>query len=299
MSELISKQKLISDLKKIGIKNGELLHLKVSMRAIGKIEGGANSLIDALLQAVGEKGTIVIDAFINAYPLPFANDEAKKVVNDKTLSYAGALANAMIKHPQGKRSKHPIQKFSAIGFQAEELCNNHTDESGGYDLLHEMAKLDAKNLTIGKNVVGVGTTHVAIESMELNKRKLANNAVNYLNDKNEIKIAKIDWNGGCGRGFPKFIPLYRQQNGLINEGKIGNADSILTSMKNTLDIEIEKLKKDKKFFFCNDPACYSCRISWEHSDKKYIKFYFNWLKQNVKGLSFARFKNIYKNLFKK
>jgi len=298
MINLITKEKLISDLQNIGIKKGELLHLKVSLRAIGKIDGGPNTLIEALLETVGEKGTIVIDAFINAYPLPLSKDDKNKIANNKTPSYAGALANAMINYPQAERSKHPIQKFAAIGFKAKELCDSHTDKSGGYDLVHQMAKLNAKNLTIGKNVVGVGTTHVAIEIMNL-KRKEINKGVNYITEKGEVKLATINWNGGCGRGFPNFIPLYIEKNGLINKGKIGNAQSILTSMKKTLEIEIEKLKEDNKFFFCNDPACYSCRMSWEHSDKKKINFYFNWLKQNFKGLSYSRFKNIYKAIYKK
>lgn len=36
MSSLITKQELISDLLNIGVKKGDLLHLKVSLRSIGK-----------------------------------------------------------------------------------------------------------------------------------------------------------------------------------------------------------------------------------------------------------------------
>ncbi len=111
MSELITQNKLISDLKNIGIKKGDLLHLKVSMRAIGKIDGGANTLIEALLTAVGEQGTIVIDAFINSYALPLSDEDAKKTATDQSLSYAGALANSMIKHAKGKRSKHQYKNL--------------------------------------------------------------------------------------------------------------------------------------------------------------------------------------------
>lgn len=293
-----TKKQLFEDLRKIGVEDGDLLHLKASLRAVGKIEGGANTLVEALLEAVGEKGTIVIDAFIDAFALPLSEEDAKKIADNKTPSYAGALANAVIKHSKSVRSKHPIQKFSAIGYKAKELCDAHTYETGGYDLVHQMAKLNAKNLTIGQNVVGVGTTHVAIELQEL-KRKEINKGRNYYDKNGEIKFAKMNWNGGCGRGFPKFIPLYEQKGGLIARGKIGNAESILTSMKKTLEIEIEKLREDNKFFFCDDPACYSCRMSWEHSEKKQVKFVYNWLKANSGGLSFGRFKNIYKALIKK
>ncbi len=281
--KILTKQDLINDLEKIGVKKGDLLHLKVSMRSIGKIEGGADTLVEALLDVVGEEGTIVSDAFIDVFPLPLSKENRKKIADDKTPSYAGAFANAMIRHPKSVRSKHPIQKFSAIGKLAKELCYNHTDKSGGYDLLRDMINLNAKNLTIGGKVIGVGTTHVAIEDVGL-ERKKPNAGRLYYDENGNIKLAKVDWNGGCARGFPKFIPLYRDYGAIINEGYIGNAYSLLTDMKKTYEVEVNKLKQDPKFFFCDDPACYSCRIAWKHSDKKYLKFLYHWTKKHAKDI---------------
>lgn len=294
---IFTKQDLKRDLNDIGVRKGDLLHIKVSMKALGTVEGGAGTLLDAILEILGEEGTLVSDAFIKAFPLPLNKEDGSFIPDDNTPSYAGAFANTMIKHPDSYRSKHPIQKFSAIGAKAKQLCDNHTDNSGGYDLLEEMANLNAINLTIGGKVVGVGTTHVAIDKLGF-KRKEINKGVNYKTNNGDIKLCKIDWSGGCGRGFPNFYPLYREQGGIISEGKIGDADSVLTSMQRTLEIEINKLKEDPTFFFCDDPACYSCRISWEHSDKRFLKFYFNWLRKNFRGLSFKRLYNLYKSLYK-
>lgn len=288
-----TKQNLVKDLQNIGIKKGELLHLKVSLRAIGKIDGGAETLLEALLEAVGKDGTIVSDAFVNVFALPLSKEDAEKISDKKTKSYAGAFANAMINHPKSFRSKHPIQKFSAIGAKAEELCNNHNPDKGGYDLLWDMIQMNAKNLTIGEFVIGVGTTHVAIEHLGFKRRQLPVGR-NYKTETGEIKLARVDWNGGCGEGFRKFIPLYRDQKGMINEAKIGDAHSYFTDMKDTYDVEMEKLKQDSQFFLCDKPDCYSCRMTWDHSDKKKIKFYFLWLKKHFKGLNFKRMKNLFK-----
>ncbi|MEA3450473.1 MAG: AAC(3) family N-acetyltransferase [Bacteroidota bacterium] len=293
MDKVFTKEDLIKDLKNIGIQKGDLLHLKVSLKAIGKIEGGPKTLIEALLDVVGKEGTIISDAFVPVFPLPLSKEDSEKISEEKTPSYAGAFANAMIKHSKSFRSKHPIQKFSAIGAMAKELCHNHTEKSGGYELLWEMVKLNAKNLTIGKNVVGVGTTHVAIEHMGFKRRQIPVGR-NYKSVDGKIKLAKVDWNGGCGVGFLKFIPLYREKGGMINEANIGNAHSYFTDMKKAYDTEMEKLKEEAKFFFCNKPDCYSCRMTWEHSDKKYIKFYFNWLKSHFKVLNFKKIKQLSK-----
>lgn len=291
MQDSLNKEQLIQSLRNIGIRSGDLLHLKISMRSIGKIEGGAKTLLEALIETIGKEGTIVSDAFVSVYPLPLSKENSKKIVDKNTVSYAGAFVNEMVKHSNMHRSRHPIQKFVAIGKGAEKLCKNHTYNKGGYNLLLEMANLNAKNLTIGKKTVGVGTTHVAIDILGFESKK-PNLGVNYYNDKKQVELAKINWNGGCGNGFPKFIPIYFEEQAVIGDGKIGNANALLTDMKKTLDVEIDHLKKEPKFFFCDNPACYSCRIAWKHSDKKYLKFYYSWLKSNYSNLSFSRLFNL-------
>jgi len=280
--KLITNEQLVSDLRDIGVKKGDLLHLKVSMRSIDDIKGDADTLISALLEVIGENGTIVSDAFIKVYPLPLSKEDALKVSHDKTPSYAGVFANAMINHPQMQRSLHPIQKFVAIGGEAKELTQSQTENSGGYDLLLYMANREAKNLTIGKNVVGVGTTHVAIQLLGF-KKKIKNLGVNFKDINGQIRTFKMNWNGGCGKGFPKFIPLYEERGALIRRGKIGNACAILTNMRKTLNVEMEVLKKDPAFFFCDDPLCTDCRLNWEHSNGNIIVFTFRWLLQILKN----------------
>nr|WP_321406542.1 AAC(3) family N-acetyltransferase [uncultured Carboxylicivirga sp.] len=267
--QLITEQRLVEDLKNAGIPEGCLLHLKVSLKAIGKVEGGPNTVLNALLTAVGENGTLVIDSFITSYPLPLGVENESKISTKESPSYAGALANAMIKHPQSVRSNHPIQRFTAIGPLAHELMKNHTPESGGYEVLDRMAQMGAKNLSIGRQTVGVGTTHVAIEKMGF-EREASNMGINYLDEDRKVKLFKVNWNGGCGRGFPKFLPIYEDK-GHLKWVKIGNADAVLTDMRGTLSDEIEKLKEDPTFFFCDDPTCKDCRLRWAHSNGSYLK----------------------------
>ena len=293
--EELNQDTLVEQLRQVGVKQGDLLHLKVSMKAIGKINGGASTLLNALLEVVGSEGTLVADAFVDVYPLPLTEDQKSNVVDDNSPSYAGVFTNEMIKHPQMIRSKHPIQKFVAIGKLAEELCFNHTYESGGYYLLEKMSDKNAKNLTIGEKVAGVGTTHIAIEKAGFVRKQL-NKGVLYRTDSNKVKLAVVNWNGGCAAGFPKFIPYYEKYGAIISKSKIGNAEALLTDMKITLEIEQEILKKDPHFFLCDDKACYSCRMTWDHSKKNKIKFYLAWIKKNYKSLGIKRITRLLKTI---
>ncbi|MCT4590192.1 MAG: AAC(3) family N-acetyltransferase [Carboxylicivirga sp.] len=272
-SHHISKEVLIKDLERAGIPKGALLHVKASLKAIGQIDGGAATLLHALLETVGPQGTIVVDAFVTCYPLPLNTKHAQVISTEISPSYAGALANAMIQHPHSVRSKHPIQRFCAIGKLAHDLMDKHTPESGAYDVFSRLVELDAINISIGRKAIGVGTTHLAVEKMGFIK-KPSNMGLNYRTASGEVKTFVVNWNGGCSRGFSNFLPLYESA-GCLKWVKIGNADAAITSMKGTLEVELKKLIEDASFYFCDDPTCKDCRLNWEHSTGSYFKVKFH------------------------
>jgi aminoglycoside N3'-acetyltransferase len=267
-----TKEQLMEDLRTAGVMPGSLLHIKVSMRSVGHVDGGADTLLNAVLDVLGPEGTLVADAFVDSYPLPLSKENQQKVSTLTTPSYAGVFANAMIRHPQMKRSRHPIQRFVAIGARAKELMTAHTPDKNGYRVMEELARLGAFNLNIGARVVGVGTTHVAVEKTGLKKR-IVPRGRNYLDDNGEIRLFNVNWNGGCAKGFVKFVPLYEKA-GLIKHGKVGNAGTLLTKMAETLKLEQMVLQNDPAFFFCDDRTCKDCRLRWEHSTGNWLSVKF-------------------------
>jgi aminoglycoside 3-N-acetyltransferase len=266
VSTRIDQERITKALRALDVRPGDLLNVKASLRSIGPIEGGADALIRALLDAVGPEGTIITDSFVRVFPLPFSTGDAAKVVDQTTPSYAGALANAMIAFPSVVRSPHPIQKFAAIGRRAEELAGGHTVLSQPYGVLHEMALTGGKNLKIGPDdkVVGVGTTHVAVELLGLKQRR-GRAGVNYLDSSGSVATFERTWAGGCPVGFNKFVPAYQEAGAVLAEGMIGHATSKLTDMATTLQTEMEVLRRDPEFFLCDNPACANCRLDWEFS----------------------------------
>ncbi|MEN8157830.1 MAG: AAC(3) family N-acetyltransferase [Bacteroidota bacterium] len=268
MAEKISKDRLVADLKKLGVKKGDSLNLKISLKSIGFVEGGPDAVIQAILDVVGEEGTIVGESFVNSHHLSKLKKQTILSEPD-TSSYAGAIANAMIKFPGAIRSTHPIHRFSAIGARAKELMDNHTPDSYAYNVLKVLAETGGKNLKIGADgkVVGVGTTHVAIGMLQL-VQDYPNEGIHYKNDQGETHLFVRNWAGGCEKGFSNFVPLYKKNNAFINEGLVGNAETTLSDMKKTLDIELETLRVNPGYFLCDNPKCINCRYSWEFSKGK-------------------------------
>lgn len=257
-----------------------MINVKMSLKSIGNVDGGAKTVLDAILEVIGEEGTIVTDSFVPVHRLPLITHRSRVVVDDNTPSYAGALANVMLQHPDIVRSKHPIQKFAAIGKWAKDLMLNHTPDSYAYDVLRRMSFMGGKNLKIGtdEKVVGVGTTHVAIGTLGFEQKRPVV-GVFYKDSDGNVKLFKRNWSGICSEGLIKFIPYYREAGAILSEGQVGNAEAKITDMGKTLDIEIKILEKDPTFFFCDDPCCDGCRLTWEFSEKRYGKFLLDSLKK--------------------
>ena len=284
----VTKDQLVKDLISLGVRKGELLNVKASLKSIGYVEGGADTLIEALLTVVGSEGTIITDSFVSVFSLSRVISDKNLISDDSTESYAGALANAMLRHPNVVRSQHPVQKFSAIGFRAKELMYDHDHESYAYNVLKVLTESDGRNLKIGtdEKVVGVGTTHLAIGLLKYKQKRLIR-GVNFKNKMGDVTVFERNWAGGCGKGFNNFIPLYEENVAIINKGKIGLADSKITDMKMTLDIEKKKLKTDPTYFMCDDSDCIDCRLSWKFSNDNIISF-------SLRNLMKLRIKLVYK-----
>ena len=263
----LTKSQIVNDLKIMGIAKDDIVNVKASLLEIGYIKGGANTLIEALLECVGQNGTILSDSFVNVYS-PWSIKFWSNIVTQTTPSYAGALANAMITFPGSFRSNHPVQKFSLIGKEAEYLAGNHTSSAYAYDILRIIAEKGGKNLKIGSDekVPGVGTTHVAIGIAKIRQKRLLR-GVRYKNRKGVVTSFYLNWSGGCMEAFYQLNEKYKMRSGAILKlGNIGSAKAKLTSMKDTLELELYEIKRDiNGFLRCGNQDCLTCSLTWENN----------------------------------
>ena len=56
----VVKQELLSAFRQLGIKNGQVLMVHASLSSFGYVCGGAQTVIEALLESVGEDGTVMM-----------------------------------------------------------------------------------------------------------------------------------------------------------------------------------------------------------------------------------------------
>ncbi len=273
-NEIITKGQVIRDLKNLGLKKGDFLLINCSLGEIGWVEGGVEALLDAILESVGPDGSILVYSFTPLYRLPLKQSKKPKMFDPGVSPRAGKFVDIMMQHPGAIRSTHPSCSYVGIGNGAEKILEHHNPSSFAYQPSHELAKLsNGKQLKIGtlQKLPGMATIHLSQNLLNFNNRALGRYGVRYRDENGEMKLYKRNYVGGCSAGFGKFYELYRND-GVASEGKVGNADTMLVNLKQSLEIDMEQLTHDPKFFFCDDPLCYSCRVTWDFSPESPLYF---------------------------
>lgn len=138
--QIWTKSVLIEQLKACKITLGDIVEVHASLKSIGYIAGGPQTLIDAIMDVIGLEGTIVMaaqahdnsePAFFEHPPIEvkdFDNFRLERPVNRGKLEnfrHMGELAKALMMRPNSYISSHPQMAFVALGKYAKWITQNH------------------------------------------------------------------------------------------------------------------------------------------------------------------------------
>lgn len=257
----INKQDLIKNFCDLGVKNGDVVLIRASLGAVGRITGGAQTFIDALLEVVGEEGTVVSLAFTSSSFL--RKPKKEDAFHPLKESYAGALPNEMIKRTDSLRSKHPMCSYVAIGKYAKVITEGHDHNAPAYEPIRKIVEYQGKNILVGcvESSPGFTTTHLAEQDLGMLKIPMFSSFVKtYYKNNDDYKIFQRTDSGLCSNSFYKFYAHYVKK-GILNSGFVGDAYSILAPAKECYKIDTSILRFDKKFNICDSEDCFMCNIN--------------------------------------
>ncbi len=150
----VDKRRILAGLQELGIVPGDHLLVHSSLRSFGYVEGGADAVIDALLEAVGASGTVLMPtltfSILKSYPHEFSVRQ--------TPSATGRITETFRQRNGALRSGHPVSSAAAIGSQAAFLTAAHRDTPCGpgspYFRLYELGgKVVFFGASLGSNSV--------------------------------------------------------------------------------------------------------------------------------------------------
>ncbi len=162
----VTQRSLVSDLRALGVEQGDVVIVHTSLSALGWVIGGSQAVVEALMESVGSAGTIVMPtqsghvsdpAEWSAPPVP---ETWHQIVRDEMPTYDPALTPTRLMgqvvdcfrhHPSTVRSEHPQLSVAAAGRQADEIIRPHEFAAGlgPTSPLGRMYELGAKVLLLG------------------------------------------------------------------------------------------------------------------------------------------------------
>ena len=169
---------LVNIFTNLGLSKGDIVIAHISLRSMGYIVGGAETVFNALMNVLGDKGTIVVpsqtveisDPKDWQYP-PVPKDwieiikENLPPYNPKTSysSTMGEFSNFIRMLPESNRSNHPMYSFSAIGNEAIFITSGEKLDFpfGKGSPLDKLYNLNAKVLLVGTDFESNTSIHFA------------------------------------------------------------------------------------------------------------------------------------------
>lgn len=258
---LVTKTSLTADLKKIGLCHGDTVLVHCSLSSLGWVCGGAVAVIEALLEVIGETGTLVMPTHTsnNTDPQrwenppvpeewwPIIRNEAPPFNSATTPSNnMGVVAELFRTWPNTLRSTHPIGSFVAYGPNAELITKNHTFDSifGEKSPLARIYDLDGKVLFLGTSYSTNTGFHLAEDRASFPKQTHKEGCAMMVDGLRkwvpfEMPILETDDFEQIGADFEKVDFFY-------TVGKIGDATCKLFKMKELVYFATEWMSNNRK-----------------------------------------------------
>jgi aminoglycoside N3'-acetyltransferase len=214
------RQTLTAQLNALGLPTDRPVMVHAGLRSIGAIDGGADTLIDALLDAIAPGGTMLM-MVAERGDVPF--DPLTTPADPEN----GVLAEIFRRRAGSGVSDHPASRFAAIGPDAAALLSpvRLNDYYGPGSPLERFVTMRGQVLRLGASPDTVTLTHYAEYLADLPmKRRVRRDYVRA--DTGPLSIDSLDDNDGIavwphGDYFPRILFDFLDEGG-ARTGPVGN-----------------------------------------------------------------------------
>lgn len=171
----LTRARLVADLRRLGVAEGDLVMVHASLKAVGPVHGGPAELAAALQEAVGPAGTLMAYVSWDRSPYEETLNGARMSRTQKAAWPAfdpqtagvylgfGALNAYLVKLPGARRSGQPDASMVAIGALAQPLVADHPMAAafGPGSPLERLVEARGKVLMLGAPPDAVTVLHYA------------------------------------------------------------------------------------------------------------------------------------------
>ncbi|MCI6733349.1 MAG: AAC(3) family N-acetyltransferase [Lachnospiraceae bacterium] len=258
---VITKETIVNELKKIGLEKNDIVMVHTSLKSMGYVCGGAQTIIEALIDVVGSKGTIMMptQSWKNLDPetgVHWDADESDwQLIRDNWPAYdkditptntMGAVAEMFRTWPGSIRSDHPARSVCAWGKHAAYLTQNHdlSDIFGETSPLAKLYELNGKVLLLGVGYDKNTSLHLADVRAEYPGK---HNCTEYSAImENGMRVwKKYDTLFVDGEDFDAIGASFEEHRN-VKSGSIGNAVIRLMNQRELVDYAVQWIGANRK-----------------------------------------------------
>ncbi len=153
---------LITGLGELGLVPGDVVLVHTSMKGLGHVDGGPNAVIAALLEAVGEEGTVLFPSLTGSDADAPDRPPVIDLVSTPCARFVGIVPEAARQYPGARRSIHPTHSVVALGANREVWTSGHEHGASPCDEASPYFRLMERG---GKILLLGGVTHNSNTSM--------------------------------------------------------------------------------------------------------------------------------------
>lgn len=251
--EFQSKETLKGQLTALGINPGDALLVHSSLKSMGWIAGGAQAVVEALMETITVEGTLIMPAQStdNSEPSYWMNppipENWQQPLREELPAFdphltamrgMGKIPETLHRHPETLRSPHPSHSFIAWGKHAAEWMSEQPIENsfGPGSPLGKMMESDVKILLIGTGFDSCTALHYA-EFVQENRTTSPQGAAVMEDGKRQwIEFDCVDMDAD------RFPELAKEYPGEITTGMLGQAEVKIVAMRPLVEFGIEWVK---------------------------------------------------------
>jgi aminoglycoside N3'-acetyltransferase len=248
----LAQAQVTAQLETLGVERGGVLLVHTSYRAVRPVEGGPQGLIQALRDALGPQGTLVMPSWGSDDDSPF-DPKGSPAAAD-----LGVVAQTFWRLPGVRRSAH-LFAFAAVGPEADRIVADplplppHIPESP-VGRVHE---LDGQVLLLGVNHDANTTLHLAELVARVPYRVRKHCTV--LQNGRPVRL-EYQENDHCCQRFI-LADHWLRSRGQQQEGVVGHGVARLVRSRNIVAVACERLSQDP-LVFLQGSGCAECDMAW-------------------------------------
>jgi aminoglycoside 3-N-acetyltransferase len=241
----VTRQDIVHGLRQLGIEAGMDILAHSSLSSFGYVQGGADAVIDALIEAVGPQGTVLVPTLTGSEAL--SADNPPLFDRDTTPCWTGRIPQAFLQRCGAIRSQHPTHSVAAIGARAQALTKEHEfsiTPCGPDSPYGRLAQTGGHILLLGVTHSVNTTFHHVEEIVGVPYHMQPGWVAAQVRTSDQVRTIHLMLHRyGPHRCFERMEPVFRER-GIQRDGQIGQATVRLIDAHRMVEITRRALLQD-------------------------------------------------------